>query len=116
MKYQYKISTLKIGQNEILVFNLLGISGLSTVVTLINDILWVDVGKLALDEIYRVLDGSAEFGEFETEACTAQIRKEFTKVINNFSDVTDKCLIETIELKYLIEKWVEAKIRFEQKF
>jgi len=115
MKYEYEISTLKVGQREILTFNLLGVSGLSTVVTLINDILWVDVGELAIDAINRVINGSSESEEFETEACTAWIDKELTKITNNFSDVPDECLIESVELKALIEKWLEAKKKFESK-
>ncbi|WP_368492889.1 hypothetical protein AB4J90_17670 [Geobacillus thermodenitrificans] len=58
-----------------------------------------------LDLINRVLSGESNYEESTGNNCTLEINKETTKIIEGESE----CVIETNELKKIIELWSEKK-------
>jgi hypothetical protein len=63
-----------------------------------------------LDLINKVLSGESNYEESTGNNCTLEINKETTKIIDNFSiEGESECVIETNELKKIIELWAEKK-------
>ncbi|MNW26995.1 Antitoxin [compost metagenome] len=62
-----------------------------------------------LSYIEKVLNKESELEEIGGNICSLEIMKDKTKVINNFVNegMQVECEIETIELKALIELWIE---------
>lgn len=57
--------------------------------------------------IQKVLSGESNYEECTGNNCTLEIYRETTKIIDNYSEEDDECVIETIELKQIIELWTE---------
>lgn len=56
--------------------------------------------------IHKVLKGESSYEECTGNNCTLEIKKDITKIIDNYSEDEEECIIETIELKKIIELWV----------
>lgn len=49
--------------------------------------------------IHKVLKGESSYEECTGNNCTLEIKKDITKIIDNYSEDEEECIIETIELK-----------------
>lgn len=55
--------------------------------------------------ISKVLQGESNYEECTGNNCTLEINKDFTKVIDNYSENEEECIIETHELEKIILLW-----------
>lgn len=60
--------------------------------------------------IHMVLSRESNYEECTGNNCTLEINQDITKIIDNYSEEEEECLIETKELEKIIELWTE-KIR-----
>jgi hypothetical protein len=81
----------------------------------VNDLLTGDIQGGSPDpwlrRINSVLSGQSSYEEVTGNSCTAEIKPDFTKIFNNFTLEEVECLIETSELKQLIEMWVNERTK-----
>ncbi|QGM30573.1 hypothetical protein [Psychrobacillus sp. FSL K6-2843] len=57
--------------------------------------------------INKVLRGESNYEECTGNNCTLEINQDITKILDNFSEEEDECIIETNELVKIIELWTE---------
>jgi hypothetical protein len=71
-------------------------------------------GAFFLEAIDKVLSGKEQFLVVGGNVCALEIRADFTRVIDTLADdgIGDACEIETVELKKLIEVWLDHKEKF----
>lgn len=115
MKYKYTVFPVKIGPHEKLVINLLDEYNIPTVNTLLNSDIGPGLsGEHAIDLINKVLENRSEKEIWSFNACTIYINKDFTKIVNRLvdEDQVDESVIETEELKDLIEAWILEKKKY----
>ncbi|UYZ13966.1 hypothetical protein A6764_03015 [Brevibacillus sp. WF146] len=62
-----------------------------------------------LESIERVLQGESDFESTGGNICSLEIGRDVAKVTNHFvsEDMLEECIIETEELKKIIELWIE---------
>jgi len=103
MKYPYHIDYTKFGSP---------IMRLPKEIELVTTFLFSDVqGPLGrsffLEEIEHVLQREVPYSEIAGNVCGLKIKQEFTQVIDMLADdgIGHTCMIETEELKKLIEVW-----------
>ncbi len=62
-----------------------------------------------LEHIDRVLQGESDSEITGGNICGLEIGRDFSKVTNHFvtGDMQEECIIETEELKKIVELWVE---------
>jgi hypothetical protein len=106
MKYPYHIDYTKFGSP---------IMRLPKEIELVTTFLFSDVqGPLGrsffLAEMDRVLRREVPYSEIAGNVCGLKIKKEWTQVIDMLADdgIGHGCMIETEELKKLIEVWCEV--------
>lgn len=104
MKYTYRIEKVKTNWGtEILTMNLPDeVSAAASFITNITE----DFGEWYLEGFNLVLSGKEEYQERDGEFLGSQIKKDFTKIYDMFEGTHESCEIETIELKELIEIWL----------
>jgi hypothetical protein len=106
MKYNFSIEIIKTSYgNEILVMKLP--DELSTVASYISNIS-KDYGDWFLEGFELVLSGREKYQERDGEFLGSRIEKDFTYIYDMFGGEFEKCTIETIELKRLIEAWLDV--------
>lgn len=57
--------------------------------------------------INKVLKGESKYEEGTGNNCTLEINYNVTRIIDNYSEEDEECVIETSELKKIIELWAE---------
>jgi hypothetical protein len=57
--------------------------------------------------INKVLSGESNYEECTGNNCTLEIHQEMTTIFDNYSEEESVCVIETNELKKIIELWSE---------
>lgn len=57
--------------------------------------------------IDKVISGESIYEECTGNNCTLEIKQDITKILDNYSEEGDECVIETKELKKIIELWAE---------
>lgn len=57
--------------------------------------------------INKVLTGESNYEECTGNNCTLEINQDITKILDNYSEEEDECIIETNELEKIIELWTE---------
>lgn len=60
-----------------------------------------------LEHIDLVLQGKESYQEVGGNVCALEIRQDFTRVVDTLADEETSCVIETEELRQLIEIWIE---------
>ncbi|MGM0876565.1 MAG: hypothetical protein ACQEWV_17850 [Bacillota bacterium] len=58
-----------------------------------------------LSLINKVLKGESSYEECTGNNCTLEINANYTKIIDNYSEDEDECIIETSELEKIILLW-----------
>lgn len=118
MKYSYKLRQVDLAHSR----KTLAID-LPVELAVVETFLMSDINQGSknsfLKAIDRVLNGESEYQEITGNVCCLEIRKNTTKVINVLAEFTDEnidseCLIETAELRKLIETWLDAKSKFDK--
>jgi hypothetical protein len=110
MKYPYKVEYLAIGSKQVPVLRLPKEIELVTAF-LFSDVQSGGVGDFYVSEIDLVLQGKALHRAVGGNAFVVEIKKDFTKLIHTLRDDEDghECLIETTELRELIEIWLDIR-------
>ena len=106
MKYPYHMEYLMVGSHQVPVMRL------PQEIELVTTFLSCDVqGPLGeiffLEHIDLVLQGKESYQEVGGNVCALEIRQDFTRVVDTLSDEETPCVIETEELRQLIEIWIE---------
>ncbi|BAD66326.1 hypothetical protein CAY60_016335 [Shouchella clausii] len=60
-----------------------------------------------LNLIHKVLSGESIYEECTGNNCTLEISQDITKILDNYSEEEDECVIETKELVKIIELWTK---------
>lgn len=104
MKYPYAIEKLNHGGQELTVMRL------PAELSLVETFLFTDVNRASgpqyLDAIGAVLRGESDGRELSGNACTLEIGRERTRVVDELADEDSCCELETEELQRLIEAWL----------
>lgn len=86
---------------------------ISVVATFLEDDVQGDDGTFWLSRINQVFEEDLDCVELGGNSCNLEIRKDITRVINEYlEEEQNECLIETIELRNLIEVWVEESKKY----
>jgi hypothetical protein len=114
VKYQYEMVVLQVGPHQIPRIRV------PDEIEMVGIFLGSDVqdregmGNFFLEAIENVLSGKEEYDVVSGNVCGLEIRKDCTRVIDNLADdgIGNACLIETEELKKLIEVWLDHLDKF----
>lgn len=113
MKYNYKIEKVKTNWGTEILTMVLP-QEISVAASFISNIT-EDMSEWYLEGFNNVLSGEEEYQERDGEFFGSQIKKDFTKIYDMFKGINEFCQMETVELKELIEIWLNELHKFNKK-
>lgn len=108
MKYNFGFDLTPLGSVRIILP-----PELSVVATFLEDDVQGDDGAFWVSRINQVFAQDLDCVELGGNSCNLEVRKDITRVTNEYLEgEQNECLIETIELRNLIEAWVEERTKY----
>src|SRR5713101_737094 len=106
MKYPYHMEYLMVGSHQVPVMRLP--QEIELVTTFLSSDVQGPLGEIFfLEHIDLVLQGKELYQEVGGNVYALEIRQDITRVVDTLADEETSCVIETEELRQLIEIWIE---------